>query len=108
MFAQLLEEFLAPCQLRVREIRRALYRQHAARRLEEKVLRTMGESQTPAALDLLELAEFAWHDRNHELGLPEKMVVEILDGSDCQLAKMITLIRAKLEDQHAMACRDRP
>lgn len=80
----------------------------AARRmaLEEKVRLAMGESQASAELDLVELAEFAWHDRYDELGLPKKVMRDILDGSDRQLATMITLIRAKLENEYAMIHRD--
>jgi hypothetical protein len=66
--------------------------------LEHKVDEAMGKPQTSAALDLLEIAEFAWHDRFDDLGLPEKTVQEILEGSHQQLGDMIALIRAKLED----------
>jgi hypothetical protein len=32
----------------------------------------MGRPQATAALDLLEIAEFAWHDKFDEVGLPKK------------------------------------
>jgi hypothetical protein len=67
--------------------------------LEHEVEEAMGKSQTSTALDLLEIAEFAWHDRFDEVGLPKKEVQEILEGSHQQLSVMITLVRAKLEDR---------
>ena len=58
----------------------------------------MGKPQACAALDLLEIAEFAWHDRFGEVGLPHKAVREILEGSHQEIGDMITLIRTKLDD----------
>jgi hypothetical protein len=66
--------------------------------LERKVEEAMGNPQARAAMDLLEIAEFAWHDRFDEVGLPKKTVQEILEGSDGKLGDMISFIRAKLED----------
>jgi hypothetical protein len=62
----------------------------------------MAEPQVQAALDLLLIAEFAWHDRYHEIGLPEKVRSDILQGSHRQLDRLITLVRAKLEDPNAL------
>jgi hypothetical protein len=69
--------------------------------LKHEVQESMGEPQTQAALDLLLIAEFAWHDRYGELGVPEKVTREILQGSQQQLEHMITLIRVRLENQEA-------
>lgn len=62
----------------------------------------MEEPQVQAALDLLLIAEFAWHDRYHEIGLPEEVRRDILQRSHRQLERLITLIRAKLEDPNAL------
>jgi hypothetical protein len=43
------------------------------------------------ALDLLDIAEFGWHDRFDEVGLPKEAVRK-------QLGDMIALITAKLGD----------
>jgi len=66
--------------------------------LESEVEEAMGKPQACAALDLLEIAEFAWHDRFGEVGLPHKAVREILEGSHQEIGDMITLIRTKLDD----------
>jgi hypothetical protein len=69
--------------------------------LKPEVQAAMEESQAQAALDLLLIAEFAWHDRYGELGMPKKVTRQILRGSQQQLDHMITLIRVRLEDQEA-------
>jgi hypothetical protein len=74
--------------------------------LKHEVQQSMGELQAQTALDLLFITEFAWHDRYHELGLPEKITHEILQGSQQQLDQMIAFIKAKLEDQNALPQRD--
>jgi len=72
----------------------------AARRaaLEREVEDAMGTPQASAALDLLEIAEYAWHDRTDEIGLPKNTVRDILKGSNQRLDVMIALIKAKLEN----------
>lgn len=50
-------------------------------------------------LDLVEIAEFAWHDRYQELGPPEEVVKQILQSSPSQLGKTVVLLRARLEDK---------
>jgi hypothetical protein len=72
----------------------------AARRaaLEPEVRKFVGENNIGAALDLLGLAEFAWHDRYGEIGLPEIMRTEVLHDSHQELSKMIILIKAWIED----------
>lgn len=50
------------------------------------------------ALDLLDIAEFGWHDRFDEVGLPKEAVRKILEGSHQQLGDMIAVITAKLGD----------
>ena len=72
--------------------------------LKPEVQAAMGESQAQAALDLLLIAEFAWHDRYGELGMPKKVTRQILRESQQQLDHMITLIRVRLEDQEATLC----
>jgi hypothetical protein len=50
-------------------------------------------------LDLLEIAEFAWHDRYQELGLPEEVIKQVLQNSSSQLGETVVLLRARLEDK---------
>lgn len=71
--------------------------------LEHEVRKFMGENNTGPALDLLGLAEFAWHDRYGEIGLPEIMRNEVLHGSHQELSKMISLIRAWIEDPNRVS-----
>jgi hypothetical protein len=72
----------------------------AARRaaLEPEVRKFVSENNIGSALDLLGLAEFAWHDRYGEIGLPEIMRTEVLHDSHEELSKMIILIKAWIED----------
>ena len=66
---------------------------------EKKIEAITGSNADDALLDLLELAEFAWHDRYRELGPPEELIEQILASSSGRIAKMVTLLRARLEDQ---------
>jgi hypothetical protein len=66
--------------------------------LEHDVRKFMGENNTGPALDLLGLAEFAWHDRYGEIGLPEIMLNNVLHDSHQDLSEMIGLIKAWIED----------
>jgi hypothetical protein len=58
----------------------------------------LGESQAPAALDLLELTEFAWHDCYGEITPPDDVVDDILICSRGDLARMIRVARLAVED----------
>jgi hypothetical protein len=58
----------------------------------------MGKPQASAALTLLEIAEFAWHDRFGEVGLPRRTVQEVLKASDQEISKMILLIRSEMDN----------
>lgn len=66
--------------------------------LEHEVEEVMGKPLAPAALTLLEIAEFAWHDRFGEVGLPRKAVQEILSASDQEISKMILLIKSEMDN----------
>jgi hypothetical protein len=66
---------------------------------EKKIEAITGSNADNALLDLLELAEFAWHERYRELGPPEELIEQILASSPDRLAKTVTLIRARLEDK---------
>lgn len=58
----------------------------------------LGEGQVPAALDLLELTEFAWHDCYGEITPPDDVVDDILICSRGDLARMIRVARLAVED----------
>jgi hypothetical protein len=55
-------------------------------------------AHAPAALDLLELAEFAWHDCYGEITLLDDVVDDILICSRGDLAQMIQVTRLAVED----------
>ena len=52
----------------------------------------------PAALDLLELVEFAWHDCYGEITPGEDVVEDILTCSQGDLAQMIRCARLAVTD----------
>lgn len=58
----------------------------------------LGKAQAPAALDLLELAEFAWHDCYGEITPPDEVVEDILLCSRGDLGRMAHFARLALED----------
>ena len=72
----------------------------AARRAERKakVEAAMGKKAAPAALDLLELVELAWHDCYGEITPGEKVVDEILLCAQGDLTRMIRYARLAVED----------
>jgi hypothetical protein len=71
----------------------------AARRLERlpRVEAVFGKA-TPAALDLLELTELAWHDCYAEITPSEEIVDEILLCSDGDLGLLVHAARLAVED----------
>jgi hypothetical protein len=58
----------------------------------------LGRSRAPAALDLLELTEFAWHDCYQEVTAPEDVVDDILVCSHGELAGLTKAARLAVED----------
>jgi hypothetical protein len=72
----------------------------AARRAERtaRVEAAVGKSAAPAALDLLELVEFAWHDCYGDITPSENVVEDILTCSQGDLARMIRFARLAVED----------
>jgi hypothetical protein len=58
----------------------------------------LGRAHAPAALDLLELAEFAWHDCYAEITPPDDVIDDILICSRGDLAQMIRVTRLTVED----------
>lgn len=58
----------------------------------------VGKAQVPAALDLLELVEFAWHDCYAEVTPPDHVVEDILVCSRGELAQMIRCARLAVND----------
>ena len=77
------------------DVREGQRRRRVAR--EEKM--QTGTESNHILLDLLEIAEFAWHDRYQELGPPEEVIKQILQSSPSQLGKTVVLLRASLEDK---------
>ncbi|TQF07932.1 hypothetical protein E6W39_00920 [Kitasatospora acidiphila] len=59
----------------------------AARR--PRVEAVFGKDATPAALDLLELVEYAWHDAYHEITPSEALIDDILTCSQGDLGRLI-------------------
>ena len=56
----------------------------------EEVARVIGESNADAALDLLELIEFAWHDCYGEISPPDQVIDDILVVSRGRLSLCIS------------------
>jgi hypothetical protein len=75
----------------------------AARRAERSPLveSILGKSQAAAALDLLELTEYAWHDCYGEITPPDEVILNILICSEGNLAVMVRAAKLAVLD-----CRD--
>ena len=58
----------------------------------------LGKSQTPAGLDLLELAEYAWHDCYGEITPPDEVILNILICSGGDLATMVRAAKLAVVD----------
>lgn len=65
--------------------------------LRHRVTATFGRS-TDAALDLLELTEFAWHDCYGEVSPPASVVDDILTVSQGRLDRLAQAARLAVED----------
>jgi hypothetical protein len=63
----------------------------AARRAERAppVESVVGKAQARAALDLLELTDYAWHDCYGEITPPDEVILNILACSEGDLATMV-------------------
>ena len=64
----------------------------------EHVSAIMGRANAQAALDLLELVEFSWHDCYGEITPPDAVIEDILVCSQGDLAKMIRAARLAVTD----------
>ena len=64
-----------------------------------RVEAALGPVQAAAALDLLELAESAWHDCYGQITPPNDVVEDILVCSGGDLARMIRATRLAVEDR---------
>jgi hypothetical protein len=64
----------------------------------EHVHAVLGKEHGPAALDLLELTEFAWHDCYGEITPPDEVIDDILTCSRGDLARMARAARLAVED----------
>ena len=58
----------------------------------------LGPSQASAGLDLLELAEYAWHDCYQEITPPDDVILNILICSRGNLAAMIHAAKVAIVD----------
>jgi hypothetical protein len=65
---------------------------------EPRVVMLFGTSGN-AALDLLELTEFAWHDCYGEVSPPEQVVEDILLVSEGRLGGLVHAARLAVEDR---------
>lgn len=63
-----------------------------------RVEAVLGPLQAPAALDVLELTEFAWHDCYQEISPPETVIDDILVCSRGELAGLAQAARLAVED----------
>ena len=64
----------------------------------QRVVAVMGDDAADAALDLLELVEFAWHDCYGEIAPPDAVVEDILVLSRGTLAGLIGAAHLALID----------
>ena len=55
-------------------------------------------SDAGAALDLLELTEFAWHDCYGEVTPPDQVIDDVFDVADGTLAGLVRAARLAIED----------
>ncbi len=58
----------------------------------------VGQSHAPAALDVLELTEFAWHDCYQEISPPDDVIEDILVCSRGNLANFARAARLAVQD----------
>lgn len=72
----------------------------AARRAERSPLveSALGTGQARAALDLLELTEYAWHDCYGEITPPDEVILNILTCSGGNLPTMIHAAKLAVQD----------
>jgi len=99
------QHFMHEDDVRDGQIQRRASRDNKMR--EKEAGQLTGSDASNALLDLLELAEFAWHDRYQELGPPENLVELVLASSPNQLAGIVTLLRASLENPRGPQSRTR-
>jgi hypothetical protein len=64
----------------------------------EPLVRDAFDDNASAVLDLLELAEFAWHDCYGEVTPPEDVVADILTCGQGDLATAVRATRLAVED----------
>ena len=64
----------------------------------EHVRAVVGTADTQAALDLLELVDFAWHDCYGQLTPPDEVIDDILTCSRGDLTAMVRAARQAVED----------
>jgi hypothetical protein len=71
-----------------------------ARRAERAPLveEILGKHLASAGLDLLELAEFAWHDCYGDISPPDDVILNILTCSQGDLATMIHAVKVAITD----------
>jgi len=72
----------------------------AARRAERstRVESEFGAERAAAALDLLELTEFAWHDCHGEVTPPDAVIDDVLALAGGDLAQLVHACRLAVED----------
>jgi len=63
-----------------------------------RVEAVVGKSHVSAALDVLELTEFAWHDCYDEISPPDSVIEDILVCSRGELAGLARAARLAVED----------
>ena len=66
---------------------------------EPRVTAVLGPGRAPAALDILELVEFAWHDCYGEVTPPDDVVEDILVCSRGDLPRFARMARLAVEDR---------
>jgi hypothetical protein len=63
-----------------------------------RVVALFPSGEVTAALDLLELAELAWHDCYGEITPPDEVIGDILVVSEGDLAKLVAAARLAVRD----------
>jgi hypothetical protein len=76
----------------------AISREQRRAERQDRVVAVFGQGGAAAALDVLELTEYAWHDCYGEITPSEELVDDMLLLSEGDLAKLIRAARLAVTD----------
>lgn len=80
-------------------------RSEGRRAREARAVAVFGDELAPAALDLLELVELAWHDCYGEISPSDDVIDQILTVSRGDLAELVRACRLAVTDRRDLALR---